>query len=80
MNCDRCESDATWLVFAAYNIDHALVGFNGRPSGHPHVAVYPAPMGRLCSDHLGPFLDDDMEHPAQSGGWLVRPRPTSKPT
>lgn len=69
MNCDRCQSDATWLVFATY----------GRHSD-AYVATYPMPMGRLCSDHLGPFLADDMEHPGASSAWLVRPRPTSEPT
>lgn len=59
MKCNRfhnCQNDAKFNVYATYG--------NGKP--------YPAPQASVCSDHLGPWLDRDLDGFGSSCEWLVR--------
>lgn len=64
--CDRCTADAVWAVFAAHDSGSGL-------EPHPLVARYPAPMIRACADHLHAALADDIDLPASTLQWVIRP-------
>lgn len=64
--CDTCGGPATWLAYAAYDIDE------GGPV-HPLLRRYPSPMARTCSGHLVARLWDDAVAGGATGAWVVRP-------
>lgn len=65
--CQRCENEVRWLVFAAYDapIDKNDV--------HPHVARYPASQATVCDIHLPWALNDDASKPGSTEQWVVKP-------
>lgn len=65
--CDGCELDAEWLIYAAYEEEAINLKV------HPLVARYPLPMKKSCNFHVASLLTDDSEKPATTRQWLVRP-------
>lgn len=64
--CDRCQTEADWLVYAAHNVLR-----NER--FETLVVHYPAPMIRSCDAHLAEALAEDIDHVASTEKWLVTP-------
>jgi len=68
MTCDLCQTlPATFTVTAAYPDDGYV------NSTHPRWSTYPAPMARVCGDHLPDALEADQQRAGATSGYLVRP-------
>lgn len=67
MNCDLCQSNPV-----AFTVTAAYPGTE-RSSVHPTWNTYPAPMFRVCADHLVDALELDQQHGGATLGYLVRP-------
>lgn len=65
--CDGCELDAEWLIYAAYDEEAINIRV------HPLVARYPLPMKRSCNHHISGMLTEDSEHLTTTMQWIVKP-------
>lgn len=65
--CNGCELDAEWLIYAAYDEEALTIKV------HPLVSRYPLPMMKSCNHCLASLLTDDSEKPATTRQWIVKP-------
>lgn len=68
MNCDLCQTLA-----AAFTVTAAYPSGDRPEAIHPTWSTYPAPMFRVCADHLPDALEADQTRAGATPGYLVRP-------
>ncbi len=73
MDCDYCDADAAWLVYAAYPIRPL-----SRSEPHPLLARYPGAMIRACQSDMPLVIHamtEDQESFGATAGYYLQPTP-----